>query len=195
MLAQDGKTDYRIAVSPDATSAERTAANELADYLKRVTDAEFPIVPSVDGGPVIAVGPAAARALTPELDLSRTGPTGLAEDGIIIKTVGDDLLLLTGAEGSRRGTLYAVYTFLEDYLGCRWWTPQVSRIPAKPVLTIGELNVRYVPPLEHREILIAPTTLDPDWSVRNKCVGELHGYGHFKSMAQRGGTPRSSWIG
>lgn len=174
-----------VVVADDASKPERHAAEELALFLGQITGAEFVLTPRrTPGQTSLLVGLGAARMADPSFT-----PDGLGSDGLVIRTVGGDLIL---AGGEPRGTLYAVYTFLEDYLGCRWWTPQVSRIPAKPDLAIGELNVRYVPPLEHREILIAPTTLDPDWSVRNKCVGELHGYGHFEDMAQRGGT-RKAW--
>ena len=41
----------------------------------------------------------------------------LGEEEWVIRTVGDDLIL-TG--GRPRGTMYAVYEFLEDYVGCHW---------------------------------------------------------------------------
>ncbi len=72
----------------------------------------------------------------------------LGHDGIVIRTVGNDLLL---AGGEPRGTLYAVYTFLEDVVGIRWWTGSESFIPQKPTLDVGTLNTVYVPPFKYRE--------------------------------------------
>jgi hypothetical protein len=91
----------------------------------------------------------------------------LGADGIVIRTVGDDLVL---AGGHPRGTLYAVYTFLEEHLGCRWWSSKVSTIPKKPTTTVATLNVRYVPMLEYREPFWFDAH-DGDWSVRNRCNG------------------------
>ena len=91
----------------------------------------------------------------------------MGTEGIVIKTVGNDLIL---AGGRPRGTLYAVYTFLEDHVGCRWWSSTASTIPKKPTLKIGGIDVRYVPPLEYRESFWFDA-FDGDWAVRNKCNG------------------------
>jgi len=184
-ISKNGVPQVAIVLAPDATIQEKRAAAELASFLGQITGGKFETVQHYRPNAAnICVGRGAARAVDPKFTTD-----GLGADGLTIRTVGNNLIL---AGGQPRGTLYAVYTFLEDYVGCRWWTPQASFIPKKPNLNIGKLYRRYVPALEHREVLISPTTLDPDWSVRNKCVGELHGYGQFGIMAERGGT-RKAW--
>ena len=184
-ISKDGVAEAAIVVAPDASLQEKHAAIELSGFLGQITGGTFEIVaqPGRHAGNVY-VGRGAATAVDPTFSTE-----GLGTDGLVIRTVGEDLIL---AGGQPRGTLYAVYTFLEDEIGCRWWTPGASFIPGEPNLTIGRLDGRYVPVLEHRDILISFITTDPDWSVRNKCVGELHGYGHFEIMAERGGT-RKAW--
>jgi len=76
--------------------------------------------------------------------------------------------------GSPRGTLYAVYTFLEDVVGCRWWTRSAQRIPRKRSLTIPGLSIRYAPPLEYREPFWF-VAFDPVWAARNKANGTRAG--------------------
>ena len=162
-LAQNGAAKAVIVVAEDAPEPERHAAAELADFLRQITDATFEIShTSVAGKSSLLVGPTAAR-----LADAGFSTDGLGADGIIIRTIGDDLIL---AGGHPRGTLYAVYTFLEEHLGCRWWSSKVSTIPEKPTLTAGTLDVRYVPALEYRESFWFDA-LDGDWSVRNKCNG------------------------
>ena len=149
VLAADGQTSYRIWSAEGASAPERTAARELADYLQRTTGAQFAIgEPTEAGSPVIAVGPGAAGALKPDLNLDRSE---LGEDGIVLRTAGPHLIL-TGAEGSRRGTLYAVYEFLQRVVGVRWWTPTEEFVPARPTLTVEPLDVRYRPPFLYREV-------------------------------------------
>ena len=72
---------------------------------------------------MLLVGPGrAASQSRRDLDLA-----GLKPDGIVIESRGENLLL---AGDRPRGTLYAVYTFLEDAVGCRWWSSKVSTHPA-----------------------------------------------------------------
>jgi hypothetical protein len=153
-IAHGGKATCRIVVAGDASAVEKNAANELAVYLKKVTGATLAIVKpeNTAGRPVIAVGPGAARKIAPKLLLNKSGDKGLGDDGIVIKTIGKNLVL-TGAEGSKRGTLYAVYEFLEREVGVRWWTPEEEFVPRKTTLSIGQLNVRYKPAFLYRETL------------------------------------------
>ena len=167
-LASGGKATCQIVVAADASAAETHAAAELAKFLGQVTGATFDVVsPDKAGaGPKIAVGPGAAKAVAPEVELKDMG-----NDGIVMKSVGANLVL-SGQDKALRGTLYAVYTFLEDVVGCRWWTSGVSTIPSRPELKIAPLNVRYVPLLEYREVDYLDA-FDGDWSVRNKNNGTM----------------------
>jgi hypothetical protein len=173
-VARDGQANAVIVVAADASESEQHAAAELADFLGQVTGATFEIShASVAGKSCLLVGPQAARLV--DADFSTDG---LGAEGVIIRTVGDNLIL---AGGYPRGTLYAVYTFLEENLGCRWWSSKVSTIPKKPMLDVGELNVRYVPPLEYRESFWYDA-FDGDWAVHNKCNGNSE-----RLDAKRGG--------
>jgi hypothetical protein len=166
-LAKDGQAIAVIALAPDASAPERHAAAELAAFLRQVTGAEFAITaPTAAGtGPQIAVGPGAAKTLAPDLTLD-----GLGADGIVIQAKPPHLIL-SGGPGAPRGTLYAVYTFLEDQVGCRWWSRGESTIPSTPGLAVrGDLAVRFVPVLERRDQCFVEG-FDKDWSVRNKYNG------------------------
>jgi hypothetical protein len=143
-LAADGKTNYTIVTGSDATPAEKTAARDLADHLKGITGATFPVSNQPGDGPKLIVGPSdLAKKLLPNQNWDALG-----SDGIVIKTVGKDLVL---AGGRPRGTLYAVYSFLEDNCGVRWWTSSESDIPKKPTLQVESLDKTYVPKLLYRE--------------------------------------------
>jgi len=164
VIATDSAAKAVIIISKDANEPERHAADELANFLGQVTGAKFEIVnEAVSTADNIFVGPEAAKKADPNFSTD-----GLGTDGIIIKTVGNNLIL---AGGKPRGTLYAVYTFLEDYVGCHWWSPGASTIPSKPTLVVEKIDIRYVPKLNYRDTWL-PTALDPDWSVRNKRIGQ-----------------------
>ncbi|NLZ03502.1 MAG: hypothetical protein GXY25_23585, partial [Pirellulaceae bacterium] len=140
-LSLDGKSDYAIVLPENATPVERTAAGELQTHLAEITGATLPILAESEAAQAaarIVLGDSPlTRKLLPSID-----PASLAPDGIVIKTVGPDLVLVGHP---RRGTLYAVYTFLEDTLGVRWWTQTETYIPKRPTLTIPRLDIAYAP--------------------------------------------------
>ena len=163
-ISHNGTAKAVVVVAADASEAERHAADELAGFLRQITGARFKIVPGpAEGASRILVGPGAAKLAQPDFSTD-----GLGADGIVIRNVGDDLIL---AGGHPRGTLYAVYTFLEDMLGCRWWSSEVSKIPSTPTVVVGDLDIRYSPALEYREPYWFDA-FDADWAVRNKCNGQ-----------------------
>ncbi len=49
------------------------------------------------------------------------------------------------------GECFTPLPFLEDTVGCRWWTSTESYIPSIPKLWIPEVDQTYVPPLSYRE--------------------------------------------
>jgi hypothetical protein len=163
IIAENGIAKAVVVISEDASEPEQHAAAELANFLEQITGAEFEIVsPPAAKSPRILVGTNAAKLAKRDFSTD-----GLGTDGIVIRSVGNDLIL---AGGHPRGTLYSVYTFLEDELGCRWWSSSESTIPNKPTLKVGNLDVRYVPVLEYREPYWFDA-FDGDWAVRNKSNG------------------------
>ncbi|HOW85348.1 MAG TPA: DUF4838 domain-containing protein [Candidatus Aminicenantes bacterium] len=162
-IARHGRARARIVVAAGAPETERFAAEELALFLHIVTGASFPVTGDAGrpGGRLL-VGPGAAAWAAAEPDAA-----DLAPEEIVVRTVGGDLVL---AGGGPRGTLYAVYQFLEDVVGCRWWTSTASRMPRRPSLTVGTVSIRFKPPLEYREPYWY-VAFDPVWAARNKGNG------------------------
>jgi hypothetical protein len=145
-LVRDGTAVAQIVLAAAATPVERSAAQELQQHIEKVSGATLPIVAEATpkGGPRLLVGDtAASRKLVPEFD-----PASAEYDGIVLKTVGDELIL-TGHP--QRGALYAVYTYLEDTVGVRWWTSTETFYPREPTLPLPALDIRYAPPLRFRE--------------------------------------------
>jgi len=170
-LADGRGARHSIFVVETASPQEKRAAGELASVLQEMTGHPFQIVHErPDGHPVIAVGAGAAHVVRPDLELDYRS---LGDEGIVIQSHGSDWIL-TGGEGSSRGTLYAVFTFLEDQLGCRWWSANERRIPKQPELRVGPLDIRYVPVLEYREPHFVDA-FDAMWALRNRINGNDSG--------------------
>ncbi|HDZ21540.1 MAG TPA: DUF4838 domain-containing protein [Phycisphaerae bacterium] len=166
-IAANGKTDYRIVVPSEPTSTERIAAAELAKYLELISGIEFEVVddasPQTDAEIVLGFG-SRTDTLLPGYDYSELG-----HDGFIIKTIGTKLIL---AGGKKRGTMYAVYSFLEDYLGCRWWTPQEELVPARQVIEILPIDRKDIPTFISRDTLcISNREGGNNWPIKHKLNG------------------------
>ncbi|MCC6489827.1 MAG: DUF4838 domain-containing protein [Candidatus Hydrogenedentes bacterium] len=166
VLAEGGHSAYCIVRPSDPSPLESRAAAELQSFLEQITGARLPIVS--DSEPEreheIVLG-ANARLAALGIDLEREQ---LGDEGFVIKTTGTKLVI---AGGRLRGTLYGVYAFLEDRLGCRWFAPGVSRIPARPRLELPAIDERQVPALEYREVLHL-SSYDLDWVMRNRLNGD-----------------------
>src|SRR5262245_34383606 len=108
-LVKDGKPVRSIRLTTNATPVEKSAAKELQHWIEQITGARLAIT-TADVHPT-------ARLQT---------DAALGEDGIRIAIEGDDLVL-TGGTG--RGVVNAVYAFLEEDLGCRFYTSDSIRLP------------------------------------------------------------------
>jgi hypothetical protein len=163
IISRGGRAKVRIVVSNAAPETERQAAGEISLFLHIVTGADFPVAGDApEGTGRLLVGQAAARLADPGFSAA-----SLASEEFLIRSSGDDLIL---AGGSPRGTLYAAETFLEDVVGCRWWTPTASSLPWRPTLKVRPLSIRTSPPLEYREPFWF-VAFDDVWSARNKTNG------------------------
>jgi len=162
VLVENGKSDFVIVIGAKASPSEQHAAQELQTFLAEMSDAKLPIVS--DDGPMrpheIILGD--------NRHLSQSGIKvnfeKLGDEGFNLR-VTDRLVAIAG--GRLRGTMYGVYTLLEDYLGCRWFSSDVSRIPKLDCVALGRLNDTQVPALEYREPFYIDA-FDADWAARNK---------------------------
>src|SRR6266540_1302184 len=143
-LASRGKARCPILTQPGATAAEKHAAEELAATLETISGAKFEVREAIDAPSaaiIVGPGPLAAKYF-PGVALA-----GFGQEQLTIRTKGRRLLL---AGGRPRGTLYAVYRFLQDQLGVRWWTPWATTVPKKSSLSIPDLNIDAKPAFEYR---------------------------------------------
>ena len=156
---------HAIVVPEGPTPQEQHAAEDLANHVEQMTGKRLPVAAEGRRGEKtpIVVGKCTATLarLGVEVDFDALGLEGIA-----IETKGPALVLA----GNRRGVLYAVYTFLEDCCRCRWFTPDCSRIPKTGQVVVGDLKIRYAPPLEYRSTDY-PCSRDADWAARNKING------------------------
>ncbi len=90
--------------------------------------------------------------------------------------------------GSERGTMYGVMSFLENELGCRWYTPSVSVAPQKKEFTFERLNHTEKPGVRVRNDFYFEA-FDPIWAARNKMNGTLS----FDTIHPQPGGTENYW--
>jgi hypothetical protein len=142
LAALDG---WDIVVAPDAIASEIYAAEEFRDHLALAGGAKFSIVSAAEpSGRQVFIGPGQAmRKSSVGFETIQFGPEDLR---IVVR---DENIAIAG--GRPRGTLYGVYTFLEDYLGVRFLTADHTHVPPLgPWRTIGPIDRTYHPPLDWR---------------------------------------------
>jgi len=128
-LIADGASDYTIVYGADATHTEKLAAEELQRYLSQITGVTLPLSSDLADAKTheILVGRTARAA-----DAKITRPVA-DEDSYTIAVLGETLLI---AGGETRGTLYGVYDFLQDFFGCRFFTPELEVVPQQRAAAI-----------------------------------------------------------
>jgi len=176
-LAVDGRPQGVIVLAADHTLAEGTAAEELSTYLGKVTGGEFRKADEAaipEGQTRVFVGLTEFAAAN-GVDVAAMGP-----EEWVMRTVGDDLIL---AGGRPRGTLYAVYRFLEDVVGVRWWNPWEDHVPSQPTLKVAELDERGKPVLRYRDIYMLYGNDGGRFAARNR----LNRDGDARIAAEYGG--------
>lgn len=145
VIADAKASDYVIVRGKDATASEITAATELQKYLYQISDVQIPIITDDTSATKkeIVVGKT-NREIEGQFNRQELG-----EEGYVIQT-SDTKLWIVG--GEQRGTLYGVYAFLENYLGCRFYTSEVENVPSKSMLFVPEIDHKYIPVFEFRDV-------------------------------------------
>jgi len=169
-VAADGRARATIVIPERPSAAAKSGAKVLADHLQLICGAVFRVVTerdladaSVENGRVVLPSGAMdgkAFILVGEGDLARRlGATseGLGPGGILIRTFPNALVLLGPDDRTPSdpwGTRYAVLTFLDEVLGCRYlWPGELGKIvPRSKTIEIPPLERTFTPALRQRYI-------------------------------------------
>ncbi len=116
------KTKYRIVLGKDASESEQWAASELQKLLLEISGANFKIDSDdselTENEIIIGFNKHSLKLLGGDFNQAE-----LLDESFIYKNVKSNIIL---AGGKQRGTMYAVFSFLENTFGVRWYTPEVT---------------------------------------------------------------------
>ncbi|MFA9478846.1 DUF4838 domain-containing protein [Phycisphaerales bacterium AB-hyl4] len=151
-----------IVVSEQAEAPVRDAAEILKKYLSEILNVSIPVrldseFTGDDDAPLILVG-----------RTSLSEPLELEPEEILIRSVGDRLMIQGGDEGDQgkqayEGTVFAAYEFLERYCGVRWlWPGELGTVvPNLDRIDMGDIDYRFQPRIEKRHVRSTHPGLHP----------------------------------
>ena len=163
---------YSAVCAPAPAAWERTALKELCDYLGK----------SVPSGIIGVKGHGAAVFHVGDTEFARRkglGTNDMDDEEWVVRSFGRDIVL---NGGGTRGCLYAVYHFLQDQCGVRWWTDDEEDVPVRSELLLPQLDRSGRPAFAYRDVYRFPGC-DFRTAVRNF----LNGNGDVKIPASWGG--------
>jgi hypothetical protein len=171
-FAKDGNANAVIVLPSGAASAARETGGILADHLAQICGGEFRVVgedelqdASVKDQRIVTKSTESVEnfILLGEGRFTKLlGATSadLGPGGILIRTFPNAIVLLgpgKRAPSDPYGTRYAVTTFLEDSLGCRFlWPSELGKVvPQRKTIEVAPVNFSYTPMIRQRRIRMA----------------------------------------
>ncbi|MBQ2891901.1 MAG: DUF4838 domain-containing protein [Bacilli bacterium] len=172
-IVDNKKTNYHIVHSVNSTECERYACSELQKYLYESLEFPIPIFSDkcLKRGPEIIIGRARNNN-----ELSKL--IGKSEEAFLIIEKDNDIII-TG--NSSRAILYAVYKFLEEFVGFRCFTKDCEKVDKLDSLSIKKdyLLIQDFS-FEYREVYFR-NAFDANFASKNMLnsnlanLGAIHG--------------------
>ncbi|MCF8368025.1 MAG: DUF4838 domain-containing protein [Bacteroidales bacterium] len=144
-LVNNGKSEYTIIIAESADTLTRFAAAEFRKYFNEATGVLLVIKSDSEPESDFEVLIGNNARTNDSFPQTKT----LHEDGFIIKTEGNKLFIMGGVD---KGALYGVYTFLEDYLGCRKYSMTEVVVPKTDKVAFQPIDIKQEPAFHYREL-------------------------------------------
>lgn len=191
-LFSDGKSFYSIIIAEEASESEKYAAKELQTFIEKISGAYIPFKHCGTGkkGCRIIVGyNSDVKTLFPMIQHPSAD-----DESFFYKNKDGDIVIMGGSE---RGTMYGVFSFLENEFGCRWYTQSCTIIPTKKNYVFNTLDFSDSPKIPVRNIMYSEIR---DAEFRTHCrINEIIKTSPVKPETQVGGcygllAPHTFWF-
>lgn len=153
VIVQNGKSDWKIELDAK-NGANLHGAKDIQTAIREMSGAELKMEAPVPGRKRVI--------------LIQSDPR-LREEEYHIRTNAQGILI---SGGGKRGAMYGCYGFLQDVLGCRWFTASISSFPKKSTIAVPNLDIRERPAFEYRDPYFTEA-FDGLWAIRNRVNGNF----------------------
>lgn len=163
ILFKNGKSSYSIILCKDASVSEKTSAEELSMYLKEISGAELPVINEADADLkdrhiFIGFNDIYAR----KQDVTKPEDS---DEGYTYMNIGRNIWIYGG---SKLGTMYGVFSFLENELGVRWYATDCTKVPKLDRWSFGRLHESQSPAIRYRYTQYCNVERNNAWLAHNK---------------------------
>jgi hypothetical protein len=183
-LAENGKTEYKIVIPANTDVSTKAVAADFAGILKKITGAEFAVIDDTRPANAKEIIIGSGNKRLKKLGLAEM-TKGFAHGEYEILSSGDKLIIAGVPE---RGSINGMYGFLQDHLGCRWFTPGASKIPSQKTITLNKIKDRQKPAFRWRAQNYQ-VNWDAAWAARNR-LNDCRIHGGKKSLQYFMSDPR-----
>ena len=181
VLVENRRPTATIVISDAPTDNAQTAAHELQRYIEKISGATLPIVDDSNrpSGGLVLVGRSRLTEDIPDLRIPSGRTRNLREEGFVIRTHDNRLVLAGNDAEPYLGTRYAVIEFLHR-LGVRWFMPgEIGEVvPKMQRVAVGAANITQRPDFpmrdfwEHARGNMAEECAE--WKIHNKMNPRSH---------------------
>ncbi|MEX0291424.1 MAG: DUF4838 domain-containing protein [Flavobacteriaceae bacterium] len=157
-ITENGTSAYEILYSDSATESEVKAAEILQQYISEISGVTLELRKETD-----------QKENKKKIYIGNLDKKELRPQEISIHTKDQDLYI---AGGSDLATIYAVFEFLEKYLGCRWYAPDAAKIPSVETISLQKIAYTYLPEITTRTVHSRLFYENTDYADRQKVTYE-----------------------
>ncbi|UII78287.1 DUF4838 domain-containing protein [Flagellimonas sp. CMM7] len=137
-LIKNGSSAYEIVFIDSATQSQYSSAETLQQYLNQIGNAKLEIVDESSqtiGKKKIYIGNIKEEDLQPH--------------ELRIKTENENIFISGGSDKALKN---AVFEFLGNYLGCKWYAPGVEEVPLSKTVSLKPIDYSYIPEITTRTV-------------------------------------------
>lgn len=138
-IVKNGVSNYEIVLLGNETESQYKSAELLKTYIDKISGADISIVDENS-----------QNIDKQKIYLGVISTDSLQKHQLSLKAVEQNLFI---SGGSDEATQHAVLVFLENFLGCKWYTPTVEETPSNTSIKIDKsINYKYIPDITTRTV-------------------------------------------
>ena len=154
-IVKNGISNYEIVFLGEATESQYKSAELLKTYIDKIS-----------GANILIVDESSQNIDKQKIYVGNILRESLKKDELSIKTNEKNLIISGGSDEAIQN---AVLVFLEEFLGCKWYSPTVEEIPSISTIEIdSSIEYNHKPDISTRTVHSRLFYKNPDFAEKHK---------------------------